>query len=534
MYWNTRADDLVVKAIDRAARAQPERPEGPHRRRRHRGDDADRRPGPDPRPHGRDPRRAAADRSRLRDRPHVRRRDDRASRRWRARSASACTTSPSPAASSTWAATRWAADADPNPRFLAEKLVSAGRAQHGHHRRAHPRPVPAADEGARGPLRHAAASRRSHAAYEAGKIQPDLVPVAIKQPTSGWGLATEDEGMRPETTMEGLADAEDPVPPARPRHRRQRVRRSPTARPCRSSPAARRREGARPHAEDEARVSFAFAGVEPEIMGIGPIPSTEKALAQGRPHDRRHRPVRAERGVRHAGALAARPLRHRRRRPPRQPVGRRDRDRPPARGIGRAPHDPARGASSPSAPTSATASPRCASASARAARSSGRTRTTTKKAKKACRMTDYSTIDFDSARWPSPTTRSSRTRSCATSASPRGKMLALITLDNGRDHTRPNTLGPATLLELGDDARRAEGARGRAARSTRSRVTGKPFILAAGADLSEGRRDPGSRRPAQLIAQLGHYVARQARRPRRAVVRVRQRPRARRRRSRSR
>ena len=30
-----------------------------------------------------------------------------------------------------------------------------------------------------------------------------------------------------------------------------------------------------------------------------------------------------------------------------------------------------------------------------------------------------------------------------------GKVLALITLDNGRDHTRPNTLGPATLLELG-------------------------------------------------------------------------------------
>ena len=29
-----------------------------------------------------------------------------------------------------------------------------------------------------------------------------------------------------------------------------------------------------------------------------------------------------------------------------------------------------------------------------------------------------------------------------------GKTLALITLDNGRDHNRPNTLGPATLLEL--------------------------------------------------------------------------------------
>ena len=31
---------------------------------------------------------------------------------------------------------------------------------------------------------------------------------------------------------------------------------------------------------------------------------------------------------------------------------------------------------------------------------------------------------------------------------PSGKVLALITLDNGRDHTRPNTLGPTTLKEL--------------------------------------------------------------------------------------
>ena len=41
-----------------------------------------------------------------------------------------------------------------------------------------------------------------------------------------------------------------------------------------------------------------------------------------------------------------------------------------------------------------------------------------------------------------------------------GKVLALITLDNGRDHNRPNTLGPATLAELDDDPRGAEGACG--------------------------------------------------------------------------
>ena len=31
---------------------------------------------------------------------------------------------------------------------------------------------------------------------------------------------------------------------------------------------------------------------------------------------------------------------------------------------------------------------------------------------------------------------------------PSGRVLALVTLDNGRDHTRPNTLGAGTLLEL--------------------------------------------------------------------------------------
>ena len=170
MYWNTRADDLVVKAIDRTARAQPERPEGPHRRRRDRGHHADRRPGPDPRPHRRDPRRAAEDRSRLRDRPHVRRRDDRRRRRWRDRSASACTTSPSPAASSTWATTRWVR-APTRTRASSPRSSSAPDALNmGVDRRAHPRPLPAADQGARRPLRHA--SQQKAAGRVRGRQDP--------------------------------------------------------------------------------------------------------------------------------------------------------------------------------------------------------------------------------------------------------------------------------------------------------------------------------------------------------------------------
>src|SRR5215207_40676 len=67
---------------------------------------------------------------------------------------------------------------------------------------------------------------------------------------------------------------------------------------------------------------------------------------------------------------------------------------------------------------------------------------------------------------------------------PSGKILALVTLDNGRDHTRPNTLGPGTLVEL---KRVLEGLAERAARKEIAAVgiTGTPFILAAGADLSK-------------------------------------------------
>jgi len=87
---------------------------------------------------------------------------------------------------------------------------------------------------------------------------------------------------------------------------------------------------------------------------------------------------------------------------------------------------------------------------------------------------------------------------------PSGKVLALITLDNGRDHTRPNTLGPATLTELGDTL---AGLKARAAAGDIHAVgiTGKQYILAAGADLSDISR-VGSKDNARLIAQLGHKV----------------------------
>jgi 3-hydroxyacyl-CoA dehydrogenase/enoyl-CoA hydratase/carnithine racemase len=85
-----------------------------------------------------------------------------------------------------------------------------------------------------------------------------------------------------------------------------------------------------------------------------------------------------------------------------------------------------------------------------------------------------------------------------------GRTLALVTLDNGRDHTRPNTLGPVSLLELAAvlDSLRDRATRGEIAAVA---VTGKPFILAAGADLSKVSDVP-SREFARKMAQIGHWT----------------------------
>jgi acetyl-CoA acyltransferase len=117
--------------------------------------------------------------------------------------------------------------------------------------------------------------RKAAAAYDNNKLQPDLIPVAIKS-EAGWGLATRDEALRPDTTLEGLAALKTPFRP----HGRVTAGNSSglndgaTASLIASADAAKE-FGLKPKMR---MVSFAFAGVEPEIMGIGPIPSTEKAL----------------------------------------------------------------------------------------------------------------------------------------------------------------------------------------------------------------------------------------------------------------
>ncbi|QIM18478.1 3-hydroxyacyl-CoA dehydrogenase [Leucobacter coleopterorum] len=118
-------------------------------------------------------------------------------------------------------------------------------------------------------------------------------------------------------------------------------------------------------------------------------------------------------------------------------------------------------------------------------------------------MTDYTKIDF------APLLAASADEVVTESfvrdvALPSGGTLALITLDNGRDYTRPNTLGPRTLDALGKvlDEQKARAAKGEIKAVA---VTGKQFIFAAGADLSKVSTlaTPAN---ARLMAQFGHHI----------------------------
>jgi acetyl-CoA acyltransferase len=171
-------------------------------------------------------------------------------------------------------------DADPNPRFIAEKLVEADALNMGATaERLHDRFPQLTKE--RADAFAVASQMKVEQAYRDGNIQPDLIPVAIKS-DAGWGLATEDEGRRPETNMAGLATLKTPF---RPHGRVTAGNSSPltdgAAVSLIGSDNAARKLGLKPKMH---MVSFAFAGVAPEVMGIGPIPSTEKALAKAGLH----------------------------------------------------------------------------------------------------------------------------------------------------------------------------------------------------------------------------------------------------------
>ena len=166
---------------------------------------------------------------------------------------------------------------DPNPRYLAERIVEQDALAMGSTaERLHDRFPHITKERAD---RFAMNSQLKTAkAYADGKIQRDLIPTAARSAELGWTVATVDEAPRPQTTMEGLAGLKTPFRPAG------RVT------PGNSSGLNDGATAAILASEEKAlelgltikakMVTFAFAGVEPEIMGYGPVPSTLKSLKQ--------------------------------------------------------------------------------------------------------------------------------------------------------------------------------------------------------------------------------------------------------------
>lgn len=170
------------------------------------------------------------------------------------------------------------AGVDPNPRIIAEKLVDPsalvmGQTAENLHDRFPHLTKERSDA-------YAAGSQAKYAkAVADGKIQPDLVPVATRSSENGWGLAIADEPPRPGTTVEKLAELKTSFRPHGNITAGNAAGLNDGATACLLASAEAADElGLTPKMR---LVSYAFAGVEPEFMGVGPVPSTEKALAGG-------------------------------------------------------------------------------------------------------------------------------------------------------------------------------------------------------------------------------------------------------------
>ncbi|PWV49291.1 acetyl-CoA acyltransferase [Nocardiopsis sp. L17-MgMaSL7] len=166
---------------------------------------------------------------------------------------------------------------DPNPRIISEKLVDPSALVMGNTaENLHDRFPTITKERADA---YAVRSQEKVAkAYADGKIQPDLVETLVRSAEKGFGLATQDEPPRPGTTMESLASLKTPF------------RAHGNVTPGNAAGLNDGATGTLLMAEEVAEelgldarmrlVDFSFTGVEPEVMGVGPVPATEKLFAR--------------------------------------------------------------------------------------------------------------------------------------------------------------------------------------------------------------------------------------------------------------
>lgn len=166
---------------------------------------------------------------------------------------------------------------DPNPRYLSERLVDPeamlmGKTAENLHDRFPHLTKERCDLFALG------SQEKTAKAYANGLLQPDLVPVAARSSEFGVTLVTEDEAPRPGTSLEGLAALKTPF---RPHGRVTAGNASGLSDGATAAILANEKVADQLGLTKKMRmVGFAFAGVSPEVMGVGPVPSTEKALAK--------------------------------------------------------------------------------------------------------------------------------------------------------------------------------------------------------------------------------------------------------------
>jgi acetyl-CoA acyltransferase len=165
-------------------------------------------------------------------------------------------------------------DVDFNPRFVAERLVDTsavtmGATAENLHDRFPQLTKEAADAFA------VRSQQRAAAAWQNGVMAETVVPMSVFT-DDGWRMADRDEFLRPDTSLEGLASLPTPFRPSGRVTAGNSAGLTDGATVCLLASEA----GANEHGlEPRMRlVSYAFAGVEPELMGLGPVPATHKAL----------------------------------------------------------------------------------------------------------------------------------------------------------------------------------------------------------------------------------------------------------------